>query len=142
MMAKRLIEIGIAFALIYTAVIWIVFEFLPLSDLDRIRLALWWWLPGIVLLIGVVTLLARLGEKRTRLILGVSMVYGSIILYISIGEPSQFLNLFFSFIVGALLVTGLTLLLIRPSTIDCPHCGASNPDRHEFCSKCGNKLKP
>ncbi len=142
MMAKRLIEIGIAFALIYTAVIWIVFEFLPLSDLDRIRFALWWWLPGILLLIGITALLTQLGERRVRLILGVSMVYGSVLLYISIAAQSQFLNLFFSFIVGALLVTGLTLLLIRPSTLDCPHCGANNPEKHEFCSKCGNKLRP
>lgn len=140
--AKRIIEIGIAFALIYTAIVWIVFEILPLSDLDRIRFALWWWLPGIFLLIGVVTLLTRIGERRMRLIFGVSIVYGAVLLFVSIGAPTHFLDLFFSFIVGALLVTGLTMLLIKPSLIVCPHCGAANHEKHEFCFKCGNKLRP
>lgn len=140
--AKRILEIGIALALIYTAVVWIVFEFTGYPDLDKIRLALWWWFPGIFLLVGATALFIHLGERRTRLIFGASTIYGAILLYTSIGYPNQFLNLFFSFIVGALLVTGLTLLLIRPSAINCPHCGAANPEKHEFCFKCGNRLLP
>lgn len=141
-LAKRIIEIGVAFALIYTAVIWVVFEFAPgFTDIQRIYGALQWWFPGIFMLLGVVTLLTKWGERRFRLIFGVSTIYGATLLYISIGD-SQFVALFLSFVVGALLVTGLTLLLIRPSVIDCPHCAAANPEKHEFCFKCGNKLKP
>ncbi len=141
-LAKRIIEIGLAFALIYTATIWIVFELTPgLQDIQRIYGALQWWLPGILMLLAIVALLTHLGERRSRIIFGVSGVYGATLLFVSIGYQ-QFVSLFLSFIVGALLVTGLTLLLIKPSIIDCPHCGTANPEKHDFCFKCGNKLKP
>ncbi len=139
--AKRIIEIGIAFSLIYTAIIWIVFEFVGGSGADQIYGALHWWFPGIFLVVGVATFLVQLGERRTRYIFSLTTIYGAILLYASIGY-TNYLNLFFSFIVGALLVTGSSLLLIRPSIFECPHCGMSNPEKHEFCWKCGNKLRP
>lgn len=139
---KRIIEISIAFALIYTAIVWIAFGLLSgTSSPNTLYSAIQWWLPGILLLIGVTSLLTQFLERRTKLIFGLLSSYLGVILFISIGYGA-YLNLIFGFIVGSLLVIGLTILLIRPSTLTCPHCGAINPEKHDFCAKCGNRLKP